>query len=334
MTTTSSATAESGLARLLSVAAGFMAAKAMLSAVELGIFTWLGDGPRSGARLAAEAGLHPRGAQDFLDALVALGLLERDGDVYRNTPDADTYLDQHKPTYVGGILETANAWYYSLWGSLTDALRTGEPQAEADGVDHSPAADRARRYQDGMAWLLAPLARVLIGRIDWTRFGRVVELGGGIGPVVIQLAQSFPHISGGVMGEAPEFAENVERLFLDDRLEVFDGDCFTDPLPPADAYVLGGILHRRAAAERDALLARVHGSLPSGGTVIVYNTMLDDSRRQNALGFLASLTMLLETPAGREFTTAECREWLQRAGFRTVTTEVLGQGWSAVIGVK
>jgi hypothetical protein len=75
--------------------------------------------------------LHPRSARDFLDALVALGMLERDGDRYSNTSETDLFLDRAKPSYVGGVLEMANARLYPFWGSLTEALRTGQPQNEA-----------------------------------------------------------------------------------------------------------------------------------------------------------------------------------------------------------
>src|SRR5687767_14161848 len=86
----------------------FWAAKALLSAVELGVFTTLAKGPLDGDRLATEVGLHPRGARDFLDALVALGMLDRRNGTYRNTPTTDLFLDRAKPSYIGGLLEVAN----------------------------------------------------------------------------------------------------------------------------------------------------------------------------------------------------------------------------------
>ncbi|GLY98756.1 methyltransferase [Actinoplanes sp. NBRC 103695] len=301
-----SETGETGLDSLLSVAMGFMTARVLLAAVQLGVFTRLGDGPRDRARLAAETGLHPRCAADFLDTLVSLGLLRRDGDTYRNGPDADLYLDREKPTYVGGLLERLN---HEGWASLTEALRDGEPRSEQGG-------------QVGM-----PEPRILVERLDWSAVRRVVEIGGS-GALSVQLAQAYPHVSGGVLGAAPEYAGDVERLFLADRLEAFA------TLPPADAYVLGGVLSRLGAAERPALLAELRAALSDGGMVIVYDTMLDDERRRNTTGLLSSLGLLLETPAGRQSTVAECGRLLTEAGLREVTTEDLGHGWSAIMGVK
>jgi hypothetical protein len=116
---------------ILQLGLGFWASKTLLSAVGLGLFTTLARGPLTAKAVMAELGLQPRGAVDFLDALVSLGMLERTGEEYGNTPATDVFLDRDKPSYIGGILEMANARLYPFWGSLTEALRTGHPQNEA-----------------------------------------------------------------------------------------------------------------------------------------------------------------------------------------------------------
>ena len=111
---------------------GFWGSKTLLSAVELGLFSELAEaGALDGEALRERLGLHPRSATDFFDALVALGMLEREDGRYANTPETDLFLDRAKPSYVGGMLEMANARLYGFWGSLTEGLRTGEPQNEA-----------------------------------------------------------------------------------------------------------------------------------------------------------------------------------------------------------
>src|SRR5437588_9832044 len=116
---------------IMQLGLAFWGSKTLLSAVELGVFTELAAGLRSRDELAERLELHPRSARDFLDALVALGMLAREGGVYANTVETDLFLDRRKPSYVGGMLEMAGARLYPFWGSLTDALRTGEPQNEA-----------------------------------------------------------------------------------------------------------------------------------------------------------------------------------------------------------
>src|SRR5687767_11930196 len=119
---------------ILQVGMGFWPSKTVLSAVELELFTQLGTGAMTGEEVGERIGLHPRAIGDFLDTLVALRLLERDGDGsdgrYRNTPETAAFLDKASPTYVGGILEMSNERLYRFWGDLTEALKTGQPQNE------------------------------------------------------------------------------------------------------------------------------------------------------------------------------------------------------------
>src|SRR6476661_9937565 len=109
----------------------------------MGVFTELASGAERFEALSGRLGLHPRSARDFLDTLVALGFLTRDGDRYANTVETDLFLDRHKPSYVGGILEMANARLYRFWGNLTEALRTGRPQNE---VKHAGTSIFAELY--------------------------------------------------------------------------------------------------------------------------------------------------------------------------------------------
>ena len=119
---------------IMQVGMGFWPSKTVLSAVELELFTHLGDESMTGEEIGKQLGLHPRGIYDFLDTLVALKFLERDGDGndgrYRNTAESAAFLDKRRPAYIGGLLEMANARLYPFWGDLTEALRTGKPQNE------------------------------------------------------------------------------------------------------------------------------------------------------------------------------------------------------------
>src|SRR5262249_40209848 len=117
--------------RILGLGLGFWGAKSLLSAVELSLFTELAAGSRDAEELRTRLGLQPRAARDFFDALVALGMLVREEGRYRNTAETDLFLDRAKPSYIGGMLEMANARLYPFWGSLTEALQTGMPQNEA-----------------------------------------------------------------------------------------------------------------------------------------------------------------------------------------------------------
>ncbi|MFD5387957.1 methyltransferase [Streptomyces sp. NPDC127074] len=327
---------------ILQVGLGFMASKALLTAVELDLFSLLAEGPRTGGDLAEALGLHPRGAADFLDALVALGFLERSEDVYRNSPSADTFLDRRKATYVGGILEMANSRLYSFWGSLTEALRTGEPQNEhKHGGDVFDAIYRDQEglegFLHGMTGLSMGKALVIAERFPWAGYRTVLDVGGAVGCLPVAVAQRHPHMSGGVFElprVRPVFEKYVASFGLEDRLTFHGGDFFTDDLPGADVIVLGQILHGWGLAEKRLLLKKAYDALPDGGAVLVYDAIIDDGRKENTFGLLASLNMLIETRSGFEYTAADGRAWMAEAGFRGSRIEPLTDGYSMLVGIK
>src|ERR671925_506423 len=135
---------------IMKLGSAFWGSKTLLSAVELGLFSELAaSGPLAAEELRDRLGLHERSARDFFDALVALGMLERGDEAYRNTPATERFLDRAKPSYVGGMLEMQNARLFGFWNSLTEALRTGNPQNEAKtggDVSLGPVSDRHRHW--------------------------------------------------------------------------------------------------------------------------------------------------------------------------------------------
>ena len=143
--------------KILQLGSAFWASKTLLTAVELGLFTKLAEsGPLEVAQVRDAVGLHERSARDFLDALVALGMLQRGPDGrYTNTPETDLYLDRNKPSYVGGILEMMNGRLYRFWGNLTEALRTGCPRTRP-GTGSPTCLPRSMRSLPGWSSFSAP----------------------------------------------------------------------------------------------------------------------------------------------------------------------------------
>jgi hypothetical protein len=330
--------------RILQLGLGFWGPKALLSAVELGVFTELARGPADLAALTGRLGLHPRSARDFLDALVALGVLERHGGRYANTPEADHFLDRAKPSYVGGLLEMTNARLYGFWGRLTDALRTGRPQNESrddpgaspfDSLYRDPA--RLRQFLQGMTGISLGTAKAIAAGFPWRDYRTFLDIGGAQGALPVQVALAHPHLTGGnfdlpVVG--PVFEEYVASFGLGGRLRFHAGDFFRDPLPPADVLVMGHILHDWDLERKRQLIARAYAALPAGGALVVYEALIDDDRRHNAFGLLMSLNMLIETAGGFDYTGADCCGWLKEAGFRQTRVEHLLGSDSMVVGVK
>lgn len=278
-------------------------------------------GGRNRESLAAEVGLHPRSSADFLDALVSLDVLDRDEDgTYRNTAAADLFLDRNKPSYVGGILEMADARLFGFWNNLTDALKTGAPQNE---VAHSGAPFFATLSQDPIAWrnflngmngVSTPLMRRPGRRLrlDRTPPRRRPRRGPWRRARRRPAGQPGHHRSRlRTAPVRPVFEEFVAAHGLADRLAFHGGDFFSDPLPEADVYVMGQILHDWNLEQRRFLLDKAYAALPEGGTLIVYDAMIDDERRRNTYGLMLSLNMLIDTEGGSEYTVTDVTRWLR-----------------------
>ena len=327
---------------ILQTGLGFWASKTLLSAVELGVFTDLAQGPLDAETLRWRLGLHERSARDFFDALVALRFLERRDGQYANSPESDLFLDRNKPTYVGGILEMANARLYDFWGSLTEALRTGQPQNEAKtGGDlfgnlyRSP--EKLEGFLKSMTGLSLGAARAIAERFPWAEYRTVADVGAAQGAVPVQLALAHPHLQ--VIGYdlpvvQPIFEQYAQDHCVADRVRFHPGDFFKDLLPEVDVIIMGHILHDWNLEQKQRLIQKAYDALPNGGAFIVYEALIDDDRRENTLGLLMSINMLIETPGGFDYTGADCQEWMRAVGFRTTRVEHLVGPDSMVIGIK
>ena len=327
---------------ILQLGLAFWGSKTLLSAVELGVFSELGRGPLRADVLIEKVRLNRRAARDFLDALVALGMLKRDGDVYSNTPASGLFLDRDKPSYVGGLLEMANARLYPFWGSLTAALRTGEPQNELKHGESFFAKlyaepEQLAGFLRSMTGLSTGAARAMAEKFPWREYQTFADLGTAQGALPAQVAIAHPHLEGigfDLPPVGPHFEAYVSGQGLSHRLSFQGGDFFTDPLPTADVLVMGHVIHDWDLDQKRALIRKAYDALPAGGALIVYDAIIDDDRRQNAFGLLMSLNMLIETPGGADYTGAECAAWMREAGFRQTRVEHLLGPDSMVVGIK
>ncbi|MFQ6538604.1 MULTISPECIES: methyltransferase [Aphanothece] len=328
---------------ILQTGLAFWASKTLLSAVELGVFSQLADGPLAFEALQTRLGLHPRSARDFLDALVALGFLRRTDRTYANTPETDLFLDRAKATYVGGLLEMANHRLYPSWGQLSEALRSGEPQNElktgGPGLFEVLYADPQglEEFLAAMSGISRGANQTIARTFPWQQVRTFVDVGTAQGDLAVQIALAQPHLSGIGFDLAPVepiFASYVERHGLAERLHFAAGDFFQQPLPAADVVLMGHILHDWDLPTKRMLIGKAFEALPTGGALVVYEAIIDDDRSKNAFGLLMSLNMLIETPGGFDYTGADCMGWMREAGFSSTRVEPLVGPDAMVIGVK
>ena len=329
-------------AKILQLGTAFWASKTLLSAIELGLFTELAKGPLDAERLRKKLDLHPRSARDFFDALVALGMLKRTGARYANTPETALFLDRAKPSYVGGMLEMANARLYRFWGSLTEGLKTGKPQNEAKtGEDFFGTLysnpQRLEGFLKAMTGLSLGSARLIAKKFPWKQYRTFADVGCAQGGVAVELALAQRHLTGIGMDlpvVQPLFEAYAKQKGVDSRLKFHPGDFFKEPLPESDVLIMGHILHDWNLEEKVVLLRKAYDALPPKGALIIHEALIDDARKDNAFGLLMSLNMLIETHGGFDFTGADCRKWMKEAGFKRTRVERLAGPDGMVVGFK
>lgn len=327
--------------KIMQLGTAFWASKTFLSAVELGLFTELAKGPKTCDEIRRTLGLHERSAVDFLDALVALGILDRKGGVYSNSAEADMFLDRGKPSYVGGLLEMFSTRLFRNWANLTTALKTGASANETDSGDpfdilyDSP--DHLHQFLSAMTGVSLVTARAAAEVFPWKDFNSFVDVGCAQGGFTAQIALAHPHLTGSgfdLPKVGPIFDEYMRSQGLSERMKFHPGNFFEDPLPEADVIVMGHILHDWDLEQKRALVQKAYEALPKGGVYLVYEALIDNDRRSNAFGLLMSLNMLIETPGGFDFTGADCENWLKSAGFKDIRTVHLSGPDSMVLGTK
>jgi hypothetical protein len=327
---------------ILELGHGFRPAKVLLSAVELGVFTALAGGPLDLDSLRLKVGVSERGARDFFDCLVALNLLERDPEgYYRNTVETEFYLDREKPAYVGGEVEYLNVRVYPHWHMLTTALRTGKPQSEASQTPYFSAVhtDKAtlELFAKGMTAGVLAAAKAVAARFAWNEYRTMIDVGTAQGCLPVQIAAAHPHVTGrgfDLPTMRPIFERYVQENGFGDRLHFHAGDFLKEPLPSADVLVLGRVLHNWNLVTKKILLRKAYDALPTGGAVIILERLIDDERKLNVGGLLASLHMLIMTEGGFDFSAAECLSWMHDAGFRDRRVTPLTSTHSMIIGLK
>lgn len=333
--------------RLLEIGMGFMASKTVLSAVDLGLFTVLGDRAMTGEELRRDLQLHPRAIPDFTDALVALGFLERDGDGtaarYRNTALTATFLDRNKPSYLGGILEMSNDRLYPFWGGLSTALKTGIQQNES-AHGQKPLFDvlyqdeaRLEQFIAAMAAISGPNVDALAEKFDFSRYKTLCDVGGASGRLAIAVARRHPHmscLSVDLPVVEPIAQRAIKKAGLEARVKTGLCDFFAAPLPKADVITMGLILHDWDLPKKMHLIRAAYEALPKGGAFIVVENLIDDARRSNVFGLMMSLNMLIETGTGFDYSGADFAGWCKEVGFTKCETMHLAGPASAGIAYK
>ena len=329
---------------IFQIGMGFQASKTLLAAVGFDLFTMLGRGPKTGEEIRQQLALHPRGIWDFLDSLVALGLLERDGDGtagrYQNTLDTATFLDSTSPSYIGGFLDMNNNRGFRYWAELEEGLRTAEPQTEIKETGISMFEElysdpiKLEQFMRAMEGLSLGSFQSLAEKFDFSKYRTLCDVGSGTAQLSVLVAQSHTEIQC-MSFDLPDVQaiadETIAAAELTARISTVPGDFFVDALPRADVITMGHVLHDWGLEKKMHLIKAAYDAIPDDGAFIVIEEFIDDARRENVPALMMSLTMMLEFGEAFDFSVADLRGWCIEVGFTKVEDLPLeGSGGAAV----
>ncbi len=332
---------------IMRIASGYGISKALLSAVGLGLYTRLAHGPMTLDEIMSEYGLLRRPAMDFLDLLVSVDLLGREGDgegaCYHNTEATAAFLDRNKPGYIGGIIELWNQRNYRFWADITEAFQTGKAQNETKHANtpffetlYSEPA-RLEAFMEAMNGSSIRNFETFARVFPFARYQTLTDIGGADALLSRSVAVAHPHLRCKSF-DLPMVTEIATRKIsadgLADQIEAVAGDFFSDPLPQAEVITMGMILHDWNLEHKKLLAKKAYDALPEGGAFVAIEALIDDARRTNTFGLFMSLTMLMEFGDAFDFTGAEFFAWCREAGFSRFEVIPLEGPSSAAIAYK
>ncbi|MBI2843512.1 MAG: methyltransferase domain-containing protein [Armatimonadetes bacterium] len=305
--------------RIWEMARGFQSSRILLTAVELGVFPALGSGPRTSEEVAAMLRTDPRATDRLMNALVALELLVKEGNLFGNSPEAQEVLVPGGPDYMGGaLMHTVNMW--DSWSTLTEAVRRGTSVLVREG---EARADWVVPFIAAMHYHSSRGADDIVGLIDLDGVERVLDVGGGSGVYSIAFCRAKPALRA-VVFDLPDVVglteKYVQQAGMSGRITTASGDFHADEFGGGfDLVFLSAIIHMNSPEENIRLFKKCRRALREGGRIVVQDFIVEESRVSPPHGAIFALNMLVATPSGDTYTEAEVTAWLQAAGFAPPT---------------
>jgi precorrin-6B methylase 2 len=299
----------------MALASGFMSAKHLFAASELGVFEALADSPATITALAARTGLTSRAARISADAMVALGLLERNGDLYRNSGTAAAFLSGAGPADLRPFLRFWDKISFPAWAGLAGALGSGPAQQIVELDDSLQEIASA-----GIEAILAGPAAALAQTVDFAGHDRLLDVGGGTGSWSIAVAEAHPNITATV-AELPAVAEIARRRIasagLAARIAVTAGDALAGTLPPGhDVCLVANVIHYFSPEENQRLLTRVRQAVEAGAQLLIADFWTDPTHTRPLMAALMAGEFAVHVRHGDVYSVEEVQQWLGATGWR------------------
>lgn len=329
---------------VLDLMIAFRSSSVLFTGVSLGLFDELSKESLDLPTLSRRLGTDVDALGRLLDAAVSLGLVERRGDHFANSPASEVYLTRGSPRRLTGYITYSDRVLWQLWHHLADAIREGSHRwKQAFDLDGPIFASFFRTENDKreFVWGMHGYGQItspeVVAAFDLSRFTHLVDLGGATGHLAVAACRHYPHLRATVF-DLPGVVPTANEVIADEqdlggRVTTQAGDFFVDDLPPADLYAVGRIIHDWSEDKIHRLLARIYQALPAGGALLVAEKLLDDDRNGPRWALLQSLNMLVCTE-GKERTESEYAALLRAAGFRQIEARRTASPIDGILATK
>lgn len=315
-------------------ASSFQKSRILLSAFELDIFTNLHESGTSNSQVADKLSLNEHACERLLNALVSLGFLKKQKNLFFNTPESFSFLSKKSPDYMGGLMHSNHLW--NTWSKLTRVIRTGK-SAHSEEIN-----------ERGDEWLLSFITAMhdrakkqapqQLANIDLSRIKSILDVGGGSGAFSMEFVSRKHEVEATVF-DLPNVVPITEK-FIDkegftNKIKTHSGDYTVDDLPVGfDLVFLSAIIHSNPLEVNQNLVKKCFNSLNANGKIVIQDWIMNNARTQPAGGAIFAINMLVGTEAGDCFTEQEVTEMLTAAGFKNISRIEFESGSSQMTGQK
>jgi hypothetical protein len=316
---------------IMKIAMGFMAAKHLFAASDIGLFEALAAGPASIDELAKKTGVPSRTLGIVADAMVAIGLIERQGGRYRNQDTAAAFLAGNAGPDLRPMLRFWDQISYPLWQKVGEAVRTGHGQAQFGKFNPT----EQQIFSEGVESISAPIAAALTTSYDFSRHRRVLDIAGGTGSFLIAVLRHYPSVRG-TLFELPG-ACAVARQHLagqpeGSRIDVVEGDMFKDALPEDhDALIVANTVHVLSRAHNIELMRKMRAGVKPGARLLLADLWTDPTHSEPAAAALLSGEFLVMSGEGQAYSEQEADVWLGQTGWRKLERKPLAGPASLIV---
>lgn len=322
-------------AKMMSDTTGFMKSRIILTAAELDLFTRVHSTPATAQELATETTWDLRALTRLLDCLVSFGLMEKGDGQYRVTEQGKLNSSHHPETLLPILLHMADLWH--TWSHLTDSVKNG-PNPQKKRLEGQPAKKQMESFLGAMHAISQGLSREIAESYDTRPFKRLLDIGGGTGSYTIAFLEKYPHLEGVLFDLAnviPMAKERFRKQGIEDRVTLIPGDFYHDELPKGcDFALLSAIIHQNSPKQNEDLYAKIYRALNDGGTLLIRDHIMDQTRTKPVDGTVFAVNMLVNTPGGDTYTFDEVKETLEKAGFTEVKQVRAGERMDSLVEAR